>query len=665
MRANRLVVFMLVLAVASTFAQKKTDTGSTQNEERFSIGLPNIEIIPIKDSISGNAYELYVKLPKDYSTDLKLAYPVIYYTDAIWHLEMLSASTEYMLENVILVGISWQKDIDENLKDDVGSHVSRFRDYSIQKSKKPEVQAKYQLGNAKKHLEFIHNDVIPYVEQHYRTLPQGRTYFGYSLGGEFGAYVLLTKPYTFKNYILGSPSIKNEVPYLAKLNSKLDTTTLHKNNSMHANVFVTYGSLESEMVEPIEGFMDLLNGRRDKGLSLQREIIEGNHQSAFPMTAVRSMAWLSSIVNPMATTSSEVPFFQLPNRINAFINMTPEDKKDGIPIGELGVDGGNKEIIQKLAKEIADNKRPHYDSFLIYHKNKLIFESYYSRGRGNLTHPQASATKAYTCLALGRAIQLGYLSMADLDKPLIHFLKDLDLTTLVSGSERITLDKALTMRSGVRIGDEEWENMEKDTNGLKGQGEIQKMLELSAPITEESQRFKYQSDPQFVMQVLDAIVPGSAKDFIKSELLDKLEITNYEWRTAPSGLPEAGWRTGFTSRDMGKWGTLVRNKGKWKGEQLIPETYIERATSRILLTGDDDIFGGGPAVSQQGYGYYWWSADLTYEDKTYFCLSAQGGGGQYIILIEELDLMVVVTAHDNQNTTLQMIAESVLPAFIK
>jgi len=41
------------------------------------------------------------------------------------------------------------------------------------------------------------------------------------------------------------------------------------------------------------------------------------------------------------------------------------------------------------------------------------------------------------------------------------------------------------------------------------------------------------------------------------------------------------------------------------------------------------------------------------------------GGGQYIILIEELDLLIVVTAHDGDDSTLQLTAERILPAFIK
>ncbi|MFK5947391.1 MAG: serine hydrolase, partial [Methylococcales bacterium] len=285
--------------------------------------------------------------------------------------------------------------------------------------------------------------------------------------------------------------------------------------------------------------------------------------------------------------------------------------------------------------------------------------------RINLPHPQASATKAYTSLALGRAIQLGYLTMADLDKPLVSFLKDLDPTKFVAGVEKITLHQALTMRSGIRISKEQKEAFEKNPDLLKGQRQVQAFLEHSAPITLESQSFLYQSDPTLVMQVLDAVVPGSAKDFIKNELLDKMGITTYGWRTDVSGLPRSGSGSSMTSRDMIKWGTLATNKGKWHGEQLVPEAFIAKATSRILYTGDDDVYGGGKDVSNQGYGYYWWNADLKVGNKSYFSTSAQGGGGQYIILIEALDLLVVVTAHDNDNTTLQITAERIIPAFTK
>ncbi|KQC31591.1 hypothetical protein AAY42_03685 [Flagellimonas eckloniae] len=390
-------------------------------------------------------------------------------------------------------------------------------------------------------------------------------------------------------------------------------------------------------------------------------------QAAWLKIAPASIAQQSHSKAPVATAAeAELSFRDIPYLKKAFIDVTPADRKDGISVGELGVDGGNKVMVLELARDIADNNEDKFDSFHIVYRDKLLFESYYLRGRIDLPHFQASATKAYTSMALGRAIQLGYLTMADLDKPLISFLKELDSTKFVEGVELITLHKAMTMRGGLGITNEQREEFEKNPAVLKGQRMVQALLENSAPITKESQDFLYGNyNPRMVMQVIEAVVPSSAKDFIKNELLNKLGITDYGWRTEISDLPTAGWGSSITSRDMVKLGILAKNKGKWNGEQLVPEAFLAKATSRILLTGDDDVYGGGKDVSNQGYGYYWWNADLKYGNKSYYSTSAQGGGGQYIILIEELDLMIVVTAHNNDNRTLQIIAEQILPAFTK
>lgn len=382
-----------------------------------------------------------------------------------------------------------------------------------------------------------------------------------------------------------------------------------------------------------------------------------------------SFAQQSDGLAPEATAAeAKGELWDVPILKEAFIDATPMDRNDGILVGELGIDSGNKDLIAKLARDISYNQYGNYDSFLIAHGGKLLFESYFTRGRINLPHPQASATKTWTGMAFGRAIQLGYLSMDDLDKPLVSFLKDLDPKKIVEGAEKITLNHALTMSSGIRISEKQRDEMNKNPGKLKGQGNVQALLERSAPITEESQVFKYGGGAALVMQVVEAVVPGSAMDFIKNELLDKMGITNYHWQiNDQNGLPEAGWRTSMTSRAMVKLGILAMNKGKWNGEQLIPEAYIAKATSRVLDTGDNAVyFGGSKGISNEGYGYFWWNADVKVGNKNYFCANAQGGGGQFIILIEELDLIVVVTGHNNRHpSTLRMTAERILPAFIK
>lgn len=361
----------------------------------------------------------------------------------------------------------------------------------------------------------------------------------------------------------------------------------------------------------------------------------------------------------------ELEFRDIPVMEKGFWDTTPDRRDDGVPVGELGVDGGKKAGIVELAQQISDGKHGPFDSLLIAHKGKLLFESYYVRGRINLPHPQASATKTYTGLLLGRAIQLGYLTMEDLDSPLISFFKDLDPSKFAKGAENITLNHALSMSSGIRLTEEQQAELEDLAGELKGSMRLQAVLERTAPITPESQTFKYGWGASLAMQVINAVVPGGAADFLKHELLDKLAITNYKWSTAPSGLPEAGWLTDFTSRDMLKFGMLIDNKGKWKGEQLIPEAFVSKAVSRILYTGDDDIYGGGKDVSKAGYGYLMWTADLKSGDQTYLATSAQGGGSQYIIMVDELDLVIVVTAHSHDIKTLQITAEQIIPAFVR
>ena len=280
-----ITLFLLTgfLSISTLFAQEEHST----NTETSNLQLPRIQVIPIKDTKENRQYELYVKLPEGYSDTTM--HPVIYYTDAMWHVEMLSGSAEYIMEEAILVGISWQKDINQALIDERGAHVSRFRDYSFRPHNNPEIQAKYQFGQADKHLNFIRKDVIPYIEDNYRADSTNRSYFGYSMGGEFGTYVLLTEPGTFKNYILGSPSLRaDDFSDLADLN----TAALKR---LNANVFISYGTLEEKSGVQIERLISLLKNRNDQSLLLHPAVIDGDHQTAFPSTVVKSVIWLSKM----------------------------------------------------------------------------------------------------------------------------------------------------------------------------------------------------------------------------------------------------------------------------------------------------------------------------------------------------------------------------------
>ncbi len=661
MNVFKIVVLSITMCTTAALAQKNAAKEAASNIAGSSLVLPQIQVVPIQDTATERNYELYIELPEDYAENDNKTYPVLYYTDAMWHLEALSTCQEFILEDMILVGISWQKDIHAALKDEVGAHLSRYRDYSMRAHSKPEIQAKYQLGQAQTHLDFIRKDVIRYVDARYRTDPNSRTYFGYSLSGEFGAYILLTQPDSFNNYILGSPTIQNEMEYVAELNTKFGPfKNSDRSTSLNANVYIAYGSLEEETA-PIDTFVKLLNDRRDDGLSVFKEVIDGNHSTAFPATAIRSINWLSSMMTHKSTTSQEVSFWSIPHLNNPYVSITPEDRKDGIAVDTLAMHSKDQKAILTLSQEIFEGIYGSYDALLISHKNKLVFESYYKKGRINVPHGQASAVKAYTSLVLGRAIEMGYLSMEDLNKPLTNFLKDVNPKNLTPGFEKITLHKALTMQGGLRIDNEKWKAFEKDTSLLKGQGLVQTLLEQSGPITDESQSYLYGNfNPMLVMTVIDAVVPGTAEEFIKRELLDKLGISNYEWAKHASGLPEAGWRASLQSRDMLKLGHLVLNEGKFKGEQLISADYLAKATSGIVKPTQDWM------PQDYRYGYFWYQTQIKVGQNSYNTTFAWGGGGQRVIVIEDLELTIVISGHDGEDDKIMTpISEVVIPAFTK
>ncbi len=363
---------------------------------------------------------------------------------------------------------------------------------------------------------------------------------------------------------------------------------------------------------------------------------------------------------PRATAEEvKMDFWDLPPLEKAFISTEPEMFTDKLKVGKLGLDGGNKASILKLAKELAENEHGKYDSLLISHKDKLLFESYFNSGRIDLAHFQSSVTKGFTSLVLARAIQLGYVTMAELHKPIVSFFDDLDTSNLSAGAELVTLHQALSMRSGLRFSDEQLKDFRTNRDKYKGTAQIQAFLELSQPVTKASQVYKYQgSDPILVMHVINSVVPGSAKEFVEREFFSKMGITNYKWRLDPIGMPIGDNGFDLNSRDMLKTGKLLANNGKWKNEQLLSAEYLAAAFEPITKASE--------SWQPEGfnYGYLWYQTDIVLNNKKYNVTLTWGGGGNRIILVNALDLIIVITGQDMEDKVFEPLIEAILPAFI-
>ena len=256
-----------------------TFTASIQAE---ALQLPAIVVEPIQDSATQRQYELYIKVPEDYDATSDKIHPVIYIVDALWNMEVISGSIEYFVKDAILVGISWEKGM--------RPQRSRMRDYTPVKYEK----YKAQTGQAQDHLRFIQNDVFTFVENHYKTDPKRRTYYGFSVGGTFGTYILLNHTDTFKNYIIGSPSTYAEQTF----SHEYAPHQLNIPEKIQANVFLSVGEDEQDIyVEHAFSLKRFLQARKADGMNVAFSVIQdADHGRAFPLSTLASLGWLSDLL---------------------------------------------------------------------------------------------------------------------------------------------------------------------------------------------------------------------------------------------------------------------------------------------------------------------------------------------------------------------------------
>jgi CubicO group peptidase (beta-lactamase class C family) len=150
--------------------------------------------------------------------------------------------------------------------------------------------------------------------------------------------------------------------------------------------------------------------------------------------------------------------------------------------------------------------------------------------------------------------------------------------------------------------------------------------------------------------------------FAREVLFQPLRITDWEWKTYQNGKisPAAGLR--LRPRDAAKIGQLVLNRGSWRGQQIVPATWITRSIApRFQAIG---YFGG-----LFFYGYQWWLGRTLSGDKEVNWIAAVGLGGQRIFIVAEFDLVVMTTSGlytspEQGNAALDIMYSFVLPSLV-
>ncbi len=267
-------------------------------------------------------------------------------------------------------------------------------------------------------------------------------------------------------------------------------------------------------------------------------------------------------------------------------------------------------------------------SLLAARNGRLIAERYLHGHTANDATYLASATKSFLSALVGKALELGYLQ--SLDQKMMDFFPEYAGPSLDPRKYDITLRHLLQMRAGYPYDstDALWSAWMRSPNHV----EFAVHLDLEA---DPGSTWAYSSASTHILSAILGKATGMDTDvFAQRHLFEPLGITLGHWGRDPRGIPWGGWDMYVAPRDLARFGDLYLDKGAMDGTQLLPESWIRKSKKRHSDTGWD--WG---VLENSGYGMLWWLGELIGYQVYY----AQGHGGQNILNVPELDLVIVTT----------------------
>ena len=162
---------------------------------------------------------------------------------------------------------------------------------------------------------------------------------------------------------------------------------------------------------------------------------------------------------------------------------------------------------------------------------------------------------------------------------------------------------------------------------------------LDLPMAEApGTRFEYCNGASFLLSAIIQKAAGmNALEFAKKHLFNHLGITDLRWPANPQGIT-IGWaELQLRPRDMAKIGQMMLKGGRWQGTQIISQNWVSQSTQAHIKAGGDD------------YGYRWWRGKTITNNQVIDVFWAWGHGGQFIIVLPELDSVIVLTAKHLDN----------------
>ncbi|WP_420399772.1 serine hydrolase domain-containing protein [Flagellimonas sp.] len=325
--------------------------------------------------------------------------------------------------------------------------------------------------------------------------------------------------------------------------------------------------------------------------------------------------------------------------------------------------GTSHPLWSKMDSTIKSGKYERITSVLVAQNGELLFENYYNGADSNSKHNTRSATKTMATLLTGIAIKQGYIQ-SEKDKIFKYLGHKTPVKNPDDRKSGITLEDLLSMSSILECndfnsfsrGNEERMYIIEDWTGFLVDLPVRAYPFEPKPEDQPYGRaFSYCSAGAAAMaDIVQRAVGMPADQFAKQNLLNPLGFEDYVLHYTPEGVLNTAGGSEYKSRDLLKLIQLCLNKGVWNGQEIIPATWLQKATTPKVRVRDG-----------VEYGYLFWLRSFG-ENQQYYSYHMSGNGGQKLLAIPDLDAVMVITTtnYGNRNAhnyTDELVNEYIVP----
>jgi len=308
-------------------------------------------------------------------------------------------------------------------------------------------------------------------------------------------------------------------------------------------------------------------------------------------------------------------------------------------------------LVQRLIDADPAARRPALiHSLLLAHRGKLVLDEYFFGFDGETPHDLRSAGKTFAAVMLGAAMRHG-AKLAP-ETPVYDLLAAMGpFANPDPRKSLINLAHLMTHTSGLAAddNDEASPGNERTMSTQRRQPDWWKYT-LDLPMAHHpGSRYAYSSAGMNLMGA--ALTTGTGTwlpELFDHTVARPLEFGPYHWNLMPTGEGYLGGGAWLRPRDLLKVGQVYLDDGVWKGRRIVDASWVTSSTAQHV-----EISGASTGLDAEQFpnfynkgadGYSWHLNQLRSGDRVYREYEASGNGGQLLIVIPELDLVVVFTA---------------------